>query len=142
MAGLPEVIASEEELNALLTEPTEEVERALAAVEGDLLILGVGGKMGPTLAQLARRAVVRAGLGKRVIGVSRFSSPELEQQLRAGGVETIACDLLAERALDDLPDAATVIFMVGRKFGTSAAQAHTWAACNYLPGLVADRDRS
>src|SRR5437868_2302233 len=65
MAGLPEVIASEEELNALLTDPTEEVERALAAVEGDLLILGVAGKMGPTLAQLARRAVVRAALGKR-----------------------------------------------------------------------------
>src|SRR5438874_12858160 len=101
MSGLPEVIANEEELDALLTERTEEVERALAAVEGDLLILGVAGKMGPTLAQLARRAVVRGGLGKRVIGVSRFSSPELERQLQARGVETIARDLLAERALDD-----------------------------------------
>jgi nucleoside-diphosphate-sugar epimerase len=142
MAGRPEIIASEEELDALLTEPTQEVERALAAVEGDVLILGVAGKMGPTLAQLARRAVVRAGLGKRVIGVSRFSSPEVEQQLRVSGVETIACDLLAERALDDLPDAANVIFMVGRKFGTSAAQAQTWAANSYLPGLVTQRYRT
>ena len=142
MAGLPDVIASEEDLDALQSEPSEEVVRALAAVEGDLLILGVAGKMGPTLAQLARRAVVRAGLGKRVIGVSRFSSPELEQQLRASGVETIACDLLAERALDDLPDAANVIFMVGRKFGTSAAQAQTWATNSYLPGLVAQRYRA
>ena len=142
MAGLPELIANEEDLDALLTEPSEEVERALAAVEGDLLILGVAGKMGPTLAQLARRAVDRAGLGKRVIGVSRFSSPEVEQQLRVSGVETIACDLLAERALDDLPDAANVIFMVGRKFGTSAAQAQTWATNSYLPGLVARRYRA
>src|SRR5438094_9362591 len=98
MAGLPEVIANEEELDALLTEPTEEVERALAAVGGDLLILGVGGKMGPTLAQLARRAVERGGLGQRVIGVSRFSSPELARQVQAPGVETIACALLASRA--------------------------------------------
>src|SRR2546429_8341902 len=119
MAGLPEIIASEEELDALLTEPTQEVERALAAVEGDLLILGVGGKMGPTLAQLARRAVVRAGLGKRVIGVSRFSSPELEQQLRGSGGGTIACDLLAGRAPGDPPDPSHVILLGGRQVCTA-----------------------
>jgi nucleoside-diphosphate-sugar epimerase len=142
MAALPEVITSEQELDALLTEPTEDVERALAAAEGDLLILGVGGKMGPTLARLAQRAVAHGRLGKRVIGVSRFSSPELAQQLQACGVQTVACDLLAERALDDLPDAANVIFMVGRKFGTSDAQDLTWATNSYLPGLVAQRYRA
>src|SRR2546423_12343133 len=76
MAGLPEVIANEDELDALLTDPTEEAERALAAVEGNLLILGVAGKMGPTLARLARRAVARRGLGQPATGRPRVSSPE------------------------------------------------------------------
>jgi nucleoside-diphosphate-sugar epimerase len=97
--------------------------------------------MGPTLARLARRAVQQAGLNKRVIGVSRFSSAELERRLREWGIETVACDLLAEGALDALPDAANIIFMAGRKFGTSGAEALTWATNTYLPALVAQRYR-
>ncbi len=141
MIHLPEVIESEEQLDALLSEPTDAVVGALAGLDGDLLILGVGGKMGPTLARLARRAVERGTLHKRVIGVSRFSSAALEQQLREWGIETIACDLLAEGALDTLPDAANVISMAGRKFGTSGAEALTWATNTYLPALVAQRYR-
>jgi len=83
-----------EELDELLSEPTEAVIRALAALDGDIVILGVGGKMGPTLARMAKRASDIAGFSRRVIGVSRFSSSKLESQLQMWGVETLSCDLL------------------------------------------------
>ena len=83
-----------EELDELLSEPTEATIRALAALEGDIVILGVGGKMGPTLARMAKRASEAAGIRRRVIGVSRFSSHQCEHQLQAWGVETVRCDLL------------------------------------------------
>ena len=141
MTSLPELIESEEQLDDLLTEPTPEAARALAESDGDLLILGVAGKMGPTLARLARRAIEGAGPRKRVIGVARFSEPAVERQLQAAGVETIRADLLAEGALASLPDAANVVFMAGRKFGSSGAESLTWAMNAYLPGEVARRYR-
>jgi nucleoside-diphosphate-sugar epimerase len=105
-------------------------------MEGDLLVLGVGGKMGPGLAHMARRAFDRAGGRRRVIGVARFSSPDLEKQLQWRGVETIRCDLLDEAALQRLPDVANVLFLAGMKFGATGQESLTWAMNTHLPALV------
>jgi len=130
------------ELDDALSEPTEATIRALASVEGDIVVLGVGGKMGPTLARMAVKASQRAGVSRRVIGVSRFSgSPDLQERLRCWGVETARCDLLDPKALAELPEAANVVYMAGMKFGSSGQQAMTWAMNTFLPGLVAARYR-
>src|SRR5215471_18895109 len=136
---LPEVIAGEEQLDDLLSEPTQLAVETLGRLEGDLLLLGVGGKMGPTLARMARRASEAAGVRRRVIGVARFSSSGLEEQLRSQGVETIRCDLLEPGQLDRLPDAANVVCLFGMKFGTTGQEALTWAMNVHLPGLVCRR---
>lgn len=128
-----------DELDDLLSEPTEGVIRALASLDGDVLILGVGGKMGPTLARMTRRAFDAAGISRRVIGVSRFSSRTLISRLQSWGVETISCDLMDRQALADLPDAANVVFMAGMKFGSTGQESLTWAMNSYLPGLVSER---
>jgi nucleoside-diphosphate-sugar epimerase len=141
MSRPPETIPDEGALDDLLTEPTDEVTQALATAGGDVIVLGVGGKMGPTLARLARRAMDSGGLPGRVIGVSRFSEPQLAQQLRGCGVETIVCDLLEDGALDQLPDADNVIFLAGRKFGSTGAEELTWAMNTLLPAQVARRYR-
>jgi nucleoside-diphosphate-sugar epimerase len=132
-------LRTEEELEELLSRPSEADIAAMARLDGDLLILGVGGKMGPSLARRAARAVSAAGSRARVIGVARFSSPGLAAQLSGWGVEPIECDLLAPGALAKLPDAPNVIFMAGRKFGSTGNESLTWAMNAYLPGLVADR---
>ena len=132
-------IRSEEELDDLLSEPTQGCIETLADLEGDILVLGAGGKMGPTVARMARRATDRNGTARRVIAVSRFSSGGTAEQLRESGVETIACDLLARRALDDVPDAPNIVFMAGRKFGSQGAEWLTWVMNTYLPGLVIER---
>jgi nucleoside-diphosphate-sugar epimerase len=114
----------------------------MRALEGDLLILGVGGKMGPSLAKRARRAIDLAGVSKRVIGVARFSTGGLAQELEAAGIETIQSDLLDAGALAALPDVPNVIFMAAKKFGTTGAEHSTWAMNTFLPGLVAERYRA
>lgn len=129
------------ELEARLSEPTQAVVDAMAALDGDLLILGAGGKMGPTLAKLARRAVNEAGTRTRVLAVSRFSRGPLQGELEQAGVETIAADLLADGAIESLPDVANVAFLVGMKFGTTGNEPLTWAMNVLLPGLVARRFR-
>ena len=88
---------------------------AIAALEGDILILGVAGKMGPTLAKQAKRAIDRAGITKSVIGVSRFSTPGVQGSLQEAGIKTIAADLLSENSPQNLPDTQNVILMAGRK---------------------------
>jgi nucleoside-diphosphate-sugar epimerase len=128
------MLESEAALDALLARPTQALIDDLAAVPGDLLILGAGGKMGPNLARLAQAASDR-----RIIAVARFSTPGLRAALEAGGIETIACDLLDRAALVALPDAPNVIFMAGHKFGASADPALTWALNVLLPALVAER---
>ena len=115
---------------------------ALAALEGDVLILGVGGKMGPTLAKQAKRAIDCAGIVKSVIGVSRFSTPGLQENLQAAGIETIAADLLLEKSLKNLPNIENVILMAGRKFGSTGNESLTWAMNGYMPGRVADKFRN
>jgi hypothetical protein len=126
-------------LDDLLSEPDERTIRSLTALEGDILVLGVGGKMGPTLARLARRASDEARISRRVIGVARFSSPNMEKQLNSWGVETIRCDLLDRNSLAALPGAPNVVYMAGMKFGTTGQEALTWAMNSYLPGLVCER---
>ncbi|MBX6314129.1 MAG: NAD(P)-dependent oxidoreductase, partial [Isosphaeraceae bacterium] len=109
--------------------------------DGDLLVLGVAGKMGPSLARMARRAFDAADRrDRRVLGVARFSGGGRER-LEAHGVETIACDLLDPDALDRLPEAPNVVFMAGMKFGSTGREAQTWAVNTFLPGLVARRFR-
>ena len=134
-------IQTESELEELLSRPTDADMQAMASLNGDLLILGVGGKMGPSLAHLARRAGEKAGARQRIIAVARFSNPDLPADFAAHGIETIACDLLEPGALNRLPDIPNVIFMAARKFDTSSAAHLTWAMNTYLPGLVAERYR-
>ncbi|NLG26449.1 MAG: NAD-dependent epimerase/dehydratase family protein [Chloroflexi bacterium] len=130
---------TETELEALLTRPSPALIQSLSSLRGDLAILGVAGKMGPTLAILARRALEAAGNPARVIGVSRFSSPAARTALEQAGVETVACDLLERRAVERLPDVANVIYMAGRKFGSTGSEELTWAMNTYAPALVAER---
>lgn len=134
-------IRTEVELEELLSRPNDKTAEAMAALDGDLLILGAGGKMGPSLARLARRACDRAGIRKRIIAVARYTNPKLPAELVQDGIETIASDLLDREALAQLPGAPNVIFMAARKFGTSGEAHMTWAMNTYLPGLVADRYR-
>ena len=136
------MIETVQQLEDLLSLPTEKDVAAMHSLEGDLLILGVGGKMGPSLARRARRAIGLAGVAKRVIGVARFSTGGLARDLEAAGIETIQCDLLDAGALADLPDAQNVVFMAARKFGTVGAEHSTWAMNTFLPGLVAQRYRT
>jgi dTDP-4-dehydrorhamnose reductase len=134
---LPERFAGVEELEAFLGRPTPDLVADLAAVDGDILVLGVGGKMGPTLATLARNAAP----DRRIVAVARFTQPGLRKSLAARGIETIVTDLLDRSAVQHLPQVRNVIFMAGRKFGAGGALALTWAMNTYLPGVVAEAYR-
>jgi nucleoside-diphosphate-sugar epimerase len=128
-------------LEDLLSCPCDAVVRAMSDIKGDILILGVGGKMGPTLARMAKRASDAAAVARRIIGVSRFSSPGLEQQLNGWGVETIRCDLLDRTSIEQLPDAENIVFMAGMKFGATENPSLTWAMNCHVPALVSVRFR-
>ena len=130
---------SEEELDALLSAPRGATVAALARVPGDIIVLGAGGKMGPTLARMAARARDQAGTRRRVIAVSRFSADGTEQMLRDAGVETIKCDLLDRQAVGMLPEAPNVIFMAGQKFGTRDAPSRTWMMNVVVPARASSR---
>ena len=133
------MIKTEAQLESRLSEPTAEAISDIAALEGDILILGVGGKMGPTLAKQAKRAIDSTGITKKVIGVSRFSTPGIRENLHATGIETITADLLSENSLQNLPDIQNVILMAGRKFGSTGNESLTWAMNGYMPGRVAEK---
>ena len=125
-----------EELEDTLSEPTPAVISAMDTLDGDFLILGAAGKMGPTLARMAKRAV---GKSRRVIAVSRFSDVTTRAALELAGVETIAADLLDVDALLTLPDVQNIVFMAGMKFGATGNEPLTWAMNSFLPGLVCQR---
>ena len=133
------VIRDEAHLEDLMTEPSPQLTKALEAVPGDILILGVGGKMGPTLARLAKRASEAAGAKRRIIGVARFSDPHQWEALEKAGVEPLVADLLKREEVESLTECPNVIFMAGMKFGTTGAQARTWAINALAPGYVAER---
>ena len=118
-----------------MTRPSAALIEDMARVTGDIIVLGVGGKMGPTLARVAKRA----SPGKRVVGVARFSTPLLRAQLESHGIECISTDLLDRGQVDALPDCANVVFMAGRKFGATDDQPGTWAMNTLVPAWVAQR---
>ena len=132
--ALPDAVLNEAELEDLLSRPSDKLVSVLADLDGDITILGVGGKMGPTLARMAKRAAPH----KRVIGVARFSEPGLKEKLEGWDIETVSCDLLDRQAVDGLEKTANVVFMAGRKFGSSGNQGLTWAMNVHVPALVAE----
>lgn len=134
------MIETEEELEDRLSEPTPQVVETLGRLKGDIIFLGVAGKMGPTLARMARRASDLGGQRRRIIGVSRFSSDN-PATLERHGIEAIRCDLLDPDQLVRLPDAANVVYMAGRKFGSTGDESTTWAQNSFLPGLICRRYR-
>ncbi len=136
--NLPERIEDVEALEELLSRPSQALVDDMARLEGDLAVLGVGGKVGPTLARLAKRAAPK----KRVIGVARFSDATVRRRLEAAGVETVACDLLERDQVAKLPDVSNVVYMAGKKFGTEADQSFAWAMNTKVPALVAERYRA
>lgn len=127
------------QLEKKLSKPTERLIGDVAKIQGDIMILGLGGKMGPTLAKLAKNAIDAAGISKKVIGASRFSNEGLYQELTNFGIECIKVDLLDDKALMQLPDVKNVIYMAGNKFGTSGNEHFTWAMNAYLPGRVSEK---
>jgi nucleoside-diphosphate-sugar epimerase len=132
---LPDRFEDVGQLEEVMSLPSDALIADLRGVPGDIMVLGVGGKMGPTLARMATRAAP----GKRVIGVARFSQAGLREQLTAHGVECIEADLLSREALAALPDAANIVFMAGRKFGSTGSEWLTWAMNAHVPALVAER---
>ncbi len=118
-----------------MTRPSQALIDDMARLDGDIMVLGVGGKMGPTLARLAKRAAP----DKRVIGVARFSKPGVAEDLQRHGIETITCDLLDRETVAALPDIANIVFMAGRKFGSTGAEELTWVMNVHVPAIVAER---
>jgi hypothetical protein len=135
--NLPETIPDIAALDELLCRPSQALLDDLQKVDGDIMVLGGAGKMGPTLAGLARAALP----GRRVIGVARFSDPAAKAWLEARGIETIACDLLDETAIKALPKVKNIVFMAGRKFGAEGDLSLTWAMNAHVPALVAQAFR-
>ncbi len=134
MSKLPDGFESIEALDDFMTAPSEALVADLAKTPGDIVVLGVGGKMGPTLARLAKRAAPN----KKVIGVARFSEKGVREELARAGVETITADLLDRAALEKLPRTTNVVFMAGRKFGAAGNVPLTWAMNVQVPAMVAE----
>jgi nucleoside-diphosphate-sugar epimerase len=128
-----------DELEERLSRPRAGLIEDLAGLEGDILVLGAAGKLGPSLVRLAVRAVADAGTGTRVLAVSRFSEAGSEERMRRIGVHTITADIADNHQLAALPDAANVIYLVGAKFGTTGNEPGMWGTNAYLPGKVAER---
>ncbi len=139
MKTLPDRIDTVEELDDVLTRPTPALRSFVETLRGPLVVLGAGGKMGPTLCVRAKRTAREAESDLDVIAVSRFSSREKRSRLEARGVRTIACDLMDRKSLRGLPDAENIIYLVGFKFGTTEHPARTWAGNTLIPAHVAER---
>lgn len=133
---------TEERLDQLLTAPSAALIADMKKIEGDIMVLGAGGKMGPTLCLLARNAAEKAGVKKRIIAVSRFSDPMVRRMLSDGGIETISCDLLNRECFSALPEVENIIYMAGRKFGTDKEEWKTWAMNATLACRVAEKYQS
>ncbi|SOC40955.1 NAD-dependent epimerase/dehydratase family protein [Ureibacillus acetophenoni] len=132
------MVTTVEQLEEFMSIPSKTLIEDVKKLDGDFIILGIGGKMGPTLAYLLKNAIDEAGTNQRVIGVSRFSNDDLKIQLNSKGIETISCDLLNDSELRELPVVKNVIYMAGNKFGTAGNEHFTWAMNSYLPGRVAE----
>lgn len=119
--------------------PSDALMADMSRLEGDVMILGAGGKMGPSLALLARQAIDTIGIKKNVIAVARFSEAGLQADLESDGITTIAADLLDDNQLQQLPDVENILYLAGTKFGTTGKEPFTWAMNSYLPGRVAEK---
>src|SRR5262245_36967243 len=133
-ATLPDRFRDVEHLEEVMTTPSAGLQVALEQLPGDIIILGVAGKIGPPLARLARRAAP----GNRVVGVARFSEKGLREKLETHGIECIAADLLDRGQIAALPKLPNVVFMAGRKFGSAGHEDLTWAMNAHVPALVAE----
>lgn len=122
-----------------LLQPSDALVKDIASLDGDIIILGAGGKMGPALSRLTMQAIQKSGVNKTVTAVSRFSEAGLEDQLRKDGIQTISADLLDDQQLQALPDVPNVLYLAGTKFGTTGKESFTWAMNSYLPGRVAEK---
>ena len=133
------MITSKEMLQQIMTEPSEALIRDVAQLKGDLMILGAGGKVGPTMAIKAKRALTAAGSDAKVIAVSLFDYADAPEAMRNAGVEVIEANLSDPKQLAALPEAENIIYMVGRKFGTTDNEYMTWHINVTLPYLIAQR---
>lgn len=131
--------ANEDQLEEALSRPGQELIEMFRSIDGDIMLLGVAGKMGVSMAHMAKRAVEMSGVKRKVIGVSRFSDPDAKLYLEELGVEVIKGDLLDMEFLEELPNVKNIIYLAGMKFGTEGNESVTWAMNAYLPGLVAER---
>lgn len=130
---------TENKLNEMLTKPSAALIEDIKKIDGDIMILGAGGKMGPTLSLLAQNAVKAAGVDKKIIAVSRFTDEIATKLLTDNGVEIIKCDLQDSAQLNALPDVKNIIYMAGRKFGTNGNEWQTWGMNSVLPALVCEK---
>ncbi len=138
-AGVNKSIHSVSELEEALSVPSPELVEEVSSWDDGLMVLGAGGKMGPTLCRMAANAFREAGKSHTVTAVSRFSNPKEKEKLEAAGVRTISADLMDRQAVEALPDCKNIVFAAGRKFGSTGAESLTWAMNAYLPGIVASR---
>jgi len=134
----PEKISTEEQLEEVLSRPSAEVVKLMGKLDGDLMFLGIGGKIGPSLARMVKRACDEAGVNKKVTGVSRFPDPQVRMQIDKTGVETIQGDMLNRDFLESLPEAKNVFYLAGMKFGSEENLSLTWAMNSYMPALVTE----
>lgn len=141
MSNYPEKITSDNELEELLSNPSKEAIELFKRLEGDIIFLGIAGKIGPSLAHMAKRACNEAGVTKRIIGVSRFRDEAEKALIESWGIETIRGDLLDRDFLESLPKVKNVFFLAGMKFGSEDNLSLTWAMNSYLPALVAENFR-
>lgn len=141
MNTFPPAPQSVAELEDHLSQPDPAVIETLAALDSDIIFLGVGGKMGPTMARLAKRAFDAAGIRRRVIGISRFGTGDLREKLNSWGIETFPCDLLDEGAVAELPEAPLVMSMSGFKFGATQNPSYSWAMNCHAPAVICKRYR-
>ena len=137
----PKTIENEAQLDELLAMPDQGLIDFMKQLEGDIAILGIGGKMGPTMGRLAVNAIRAAGVKKEVYGVSRFSNAEARENLEKWGVKTIPCDLMKREEVAKLPDFPNIVYMAGRKFGTAGSEELTWAMNVIVPAIVGERFR-
>jgi len=132
-----ETIDDEQQLEEILSRPSPEVVELFKTLEGDIIFLGIAGKIGPSIARMAKRACAEAGVSKRIVGVSRFSNEQEQKHIESFGIETIRGDLLEPDFIKSLPKVKNVIFLAGMKFGSEGNLSLTWAMNTYMPAQVA-----
>jgi len=134
-----ELILSEPQLEDNLSQPTKEVIDTVTRLDGDYIILGIAGKIGPSLARMLKRALKEANKESRVIGVSRFSDQGLKKKLEDEGIDIFQGDLLDSEFIKSLPKVRNVIFLAGMKFGSVENLEMTWAVNSYLPAMIVEQ---